>query len=97
MGTKNNPAPNDCYANALPDEPMFTLLARDPDGPSVVRYWAGLRARRIDQGSAPVSDDAVVSEALRCADAMASWRIDNDGAWRKIVPASPRSLDVRSV
>lgn len=30
MGTKSNPTQFDCYANALPDEPMFILLARDP-------------------------------------------------------------------
>ena len=83
MGTKNNPAPNDCYANALPDEPMFTLLARDPDGAAVVRYWAGLRALRIDRGTAPASDEAIVSEAMSCAASMEAWRIDNDGVWRK--------------
>jgi hypothetical protein len=47
MGTKNNPAAYDCYANAWPDEPMFILLARDPDAASIVRLWAGMRAHRV--------------------------------------------------
>lgn len=40
MGTKNNPGKFDCYDAALPDEPMFVLLARDP----VVREWVRRRA-----------------------------------------------------
>ena len=83
MGTKNNPGDFDCYSNALPDEPMFVLLARDPDAAEATRYWAGLRARRIDQGKAPSSDEPMVSEALRCVENMQTWRRENDGAWRK--------------
>ena len=40
MGTKDNPGPNDCYAKAKPDEPMFTLLGRDPLAPDLIDYWA---------------------------------------------------------
>lgn len=67
MGTKNAPAPNDCYHKAEPDEPLFTLLARDPEAPAVVRYWAMLRASR--EGFSEK-----IAEALRCADAMDEWR-----------------------
>ena len=47
MGTKNDPAPFDCYANAEPDEPMFVLLARDRVAPDTVRMWAALRALHL--------------------------------------------------
>jgi hypothetical protein len=83
LGTKNNPAPNDCYANALPDEPMFTLLGRDPAAPGLIRQWAQLRQCEVIGGMRPASDQAVCDEARRCADAMEAWREANDGAWRK--------------
>lgn len=89
MGTKSNPAPNDCYAKALPDEPMFVLLARDPDAARVVRFWAGLRARRIDEGTSPKSDEDVVTEALNCANAMRTWRVENKDIWRPSAFQSP--------
>lgn len=40
MGTKNKPSAFDCYGKAKPDEPTFTLLARDPFFPALVRLWA---------------------------------------------------------
>lgn len=83
MGTKANPAPNDCHANALPDEPIFTLLARDRDAPLVVRTWAEYRIIRIDKGECPATDEPVVREALACAEAMEDWRRLNVGRWRK--------------
>lgn len=83
MGTKNNPAPFDCYANAMPDEPMFILLARDPEFASLVFEWAARRRRDIERGKRPWSDMAMVDEAKACARAGHTWRIDNDGAWRK--------------
>lgn len=48
MGTKNNPGKFDCYAKAHPDEPMFTLLGRDPVAPVLVRMWITLRSRTAD-------------------------------------------------
>lgn len=85
MGTKANPAPNDCYAKAEDDEPMFTLLARDPQAPSLVRQWADRRNQafwlRIDvTGSVPTPDQVAkhvrkVDEARACADAMEAWRL----------------------
>lgn len=83
MGTKNQPAEYDCYANALPDEPMFILLARDPDAPKLVHVWADGREAAINAGVRPESDRAMVEEARRCADAMTVWRVQNDGRWRK--------------
>lgn len=45
MGTKNNPGEFDCYQKAEDDEPLFTLLGRDPQGADFVRLWAMLRAQ----------------------------------------------------
>lgn len=71
MGTKNAPNPNDCYAKAEPDEPMFVLLARDPLAPYLVRKWAdgamGLGTAGGEKGL----------EARECADAMDEWRRKN--------------------
>jgi hypothetical protein len=83
MGTKNNPGDFDCYGNALPDEPIFILLARDPAAPDVVEAWARGREWQINQGIKPESDRPMVQDALACADAMRDWRKANDGAWRK--------------
>lgn len=53
MGTKNNPGKFDCYAKAEPDEPMFTLLGRDPQAAHLVSVWSKIRmgdheaARRV--------------------------------------------------
>jgi hypothetical protein len=83
MGSKNEPGDFDCYANALPDEPMFVLLARDPWAPDLVEDWAVRRMRDITLGIRPKSDLPMVDEAQRCASNMRKWRAANDGAWRK--------------
>ena len=83
MGTKSKPAEFDCYANALPDEPMFVLLARDPDFNRLVTEWANRRAQDIRCGSRPESDWRMVYEARDCAAAGEKWRKDNNGRWRR--------------
>ena len=83
MGTKLNPGRFDCYQNALPDEPMFILLGRDPFGPQLVKEWAEHRMRDIQNGIRPKEDLGMVQEAFECASAMEKWRIDNLGTWRK--------------
>jgi hypothetical protein len=87
MGSKNNPGDFDCYANALPDEPMFILLARDPGAPLLVEAWAVGRLKDIERGLRPDTDMSMVSEAQQCAANMRKWRTDNDGAWRKPSPS----------
>lgn len=82
MGTKNNPGTFDCYQRALPDEPMFTILARDPDFQDFVSSWARRRQMAIDCGDRPVDDQAAVDEAYRCAEDGARWRRENNGRWR---------------
>ena len=96
MGSKLQPGKFDCYANALPDEPMFVLLARDPVAPALTRLWGAIRDGDRDiafaamtelQGLIPnyvaAPEPAKAEEALECAAAMRSWRIENDGAWRQ--------------
>lgn len=56
MGTKNNPGMFDCYANALPDEHMFILLARDITAPDLVDAWAAGRIYNIAIGKKPQTD-----------------------------------------
>lgn len=82
MGTKNNPSKFDCYDNALPDEPMFVLLARDPSAPHLLQVWANERDLAIRRGERPTTDWAMVEEALKCARDMRVWRRDNEGRWR---------------
>ncbi len=83
MGSKTNPGEFDCYANALPDEPMFILLGRDPSAPDLVNDWADCRAAEIKNGRRPQSDQAMIEEARLCATNMRLWRSRNNGAWRK--------------
>ena len=83
MGTKLSPGKFDCVAAALPDEPMFTLLARDKRAPACVRKWAREREIDIELGQKPESDRAMVEEARVCANQMDEWRTINYGKWRK--------------
>jgi hypothetical protein len=64
VGTKNNPSTYSCYDKAEPDEPMFTLLARDPLAPSLVRMWAAQQIERPEKAE----------EARGIADSMEAWR-----------------------
>lgn len=79
MGTKQNPGPNDCYAKAQPDEPLFTLLARDPFAREAIAYWIHLRsgggsfnALRLIQAAAIQNPKLV--EARACIDEMRKWQ-----------------------
>lgn len=72
MGTKSNPGSFDCYAAALPDEPLFHLLGRDPAFPATVRFWMGERSRL---GKNVESDDlGKLGEAGQVADKAEDWR-----------------------
>lgn len=88
MGTKLEPGPFDCYANALDDEPMFLVLARDPSAPALVRGWAQRREQEIIDGTRPQTDLPMVREAFDCASEMVKWRLENDGRWRVPPPIS---------
>lgn len=83
MGTKNNPGNFDCYYNAMPDEPMFILLARDPSAPDLIERWADGRHCDIVRKVRPASDIGMINEARGCAQKMRDWRKANMGKWRK--------------
>jgi hypothetical protein len=83
MGTTNNPGAYDCHASALPDEPKFTILGRDPDFQRLVSEWAARRHLMVMCGERPDSDMAAVMEAYSVAVEGAKWRKENNGAWRK--------------
>lgn len=82
MGTKLQELRDGCFYRAMDDEPMFVLLARDPNAPRQVREWADDRENDINQGRKPFTDREQVNEARQCADRMEAWREENDGAWR---------------
>lgn len=87
MPTKQHPGVFDCYAAALPDEPIFVILGRDIAGPATLGYWA---QQRIALGKTDGPDDldrikAAVAEATE----MREWRermiemsIDGVPPWR---------------
>jgi hypothetical protein len=89
MGTKNNPGPYDCYGKADPDEPLFTLRAKDPIAPFLVELWVATRRgqweKTLDILSHASMSEAVLSrvstddydklsEAQNTAEAMRVWR-----------------------
>ena len=82
MGTKRNPGEFDCYAAALPDEPIFIMLARDELAPEKVRSWAHDYAMKCGIDPTP-KQNRKINEAYSCADAMEKWRRENPGERRK--------------
>jgi len=75
MSTKNNPGAFRCFEAALPDEPIFTILGRDPAAPATLRFWADERARL---GKTETADDLDrMSDANRDANLMLRWRVEN--------------------
>ena len=92
MGTKLEPGKFDCYANALPDEPMFVLLGRDALAPSLVNIWAMIRAGNRKEAKLAFNELIVgpqasvyvlnpqpekAQEAVDCAISMMLWRRAN--------------------
>lgn len=75
MSTKNNPGAFRCYEAALPDEHIFTILARDPAGPATLRFWANER-ERLGKVDTPDDRDRI-EDARRDALLMESWRERN--------------------
>lgn len=75
MATKNNPGAFRCYEAALPDEPFFTILARDPAAPATLEFWAAERIKR-DKNHTQDDKERIV-EALDDAKDMMDWREKN--------------------
>ena len=83
MGTKLTELESGCFHSALPDEPMFVLLARDLSAPALVQKWAADRRAEIDADARPASDMTKVVNAIDTAIDMRIWRNRNNGNWRK--------------
>ncbi len=83
VATKINPGKFDCYASALPEEPMFILLARDQASPITVLKWATEVEKMIALGIKPESDREKVAEARQLAKDMAQWRHVNFNKWKQ--------------
>lgn len=49
----------DCYHRAEPDEPKFTLIARDPVAADFIRAWAFIRAGFV-QSACDCMDAALI-------------------------------------
>lgn len=71
MGTKAEPGRFDGYGKAENDEPVFTLLGRDPAGPKLIREWV-----RHHQDAK--TDGTQLMEALEVADAMERYRMERN-------------------
>ncbi len=74
MGTKNNPGSFDCYAAAMPDEPIFHLLGRDPAFPATLRFWVEERVRQAKTSGK--DDRGKLAEAVFLATQAEKWRGD---------------------
>ena len=85
MGTKEKPGEFDCYHLAEPDEPHFTVLARDVCAPATIETWAYMRCE-IGKNQ---PNDRQILETYKCANAMHEWRQKNrpnaktDMEWRQ--------------
>lgn len=75
MGTKENPGEFDCYAAAMPDEPIFILKSTDATAPIVVRMWADLnRHLKEAAGTYDAKADRKHQEAYKTAYMMELYR-----------------------
>lgn len=68
MGTKAEPGRFDGYGKAEPDEPIFTLLGRDPAAPKLIRAW-------VFEHQNAKTDGVQLMEALAVADEMDQYLI----------------------
>lgn len=82
MGTKTHPGEHDCYDAALPDEPVFAVLGRDPSFEAVVLEWIRRREELIMMGLKGPEDHARIDEAYESIAEARRWRRENDGKWR---------------
>ena len=74
MATIDEPGPFDALEKAKPDEPVFSLLARDPCAPATITEWNRLRRNRALKlyggADASVADkELLVAELKQCANA----------------------------
>ena len=68
MNNKTEPSQFDAYQKAEDDEPVFTLLGRDPMAPSLIEAWAYLRSGQI--GAAEIAFRAAADAAAHISPQM---------------------------
>lgn len=88
MSTLTEPGAFDALEKAEPSEPIFTLLARDPDAPATVTEWCRLRrnrAMKVHGHSKRTADKKLFAAELaqcvnaeRIAEEMTDWRAGQD-------------------
>jgi hypothetical protein len=75
------PSKFDGWLKAEPDEPTFTLLARDRRASEMVKQWAYERERDVVTGRKPQGDMEQVREARRIARLMERWYEERQARW----------------
>lgn len=75
MANKMHPGAFRCYDAALPDEPIFVILGRDPAAPATIAYWAS--QRRMLGKNENTDDLARIDAARKEAFVMSDWREAN--------------------
>lgn len=88
MSSIDQPGAYDALEKAEPGEPMFPLLARDPDAPATVTEWCRLRRNRalklFGHSKRTADKKLFAAELAQCANAeriaeeMADWRAGQD-------------------
>ena len=79
---------SDCYLKAIPGEPRFTLLARDPSAPIAIHAWVKERRTHLIKNSDNIDpkeekeEFRKLQEADEIANEMIEWRMENEGKWR---------------
>lgn len=69
MGTKDKPSKFNCYERAKSDEPLFTLLGRDPVASVLVFEWVRIR-KALDK-----TEKEVLEEAIESAQSMRDYAL----------------------
>jgi hypothetical protein len=76
--TKERPSNDDALEQAAPNEPIFPLIASDPEAPATVRHWVELRRKRAMAIDDVEKRRALLRKASRAEQiswAMEDWRL----------------------
>lgn len=77
--TKAKPGPFDGMEKAKPNEPVFTLIARDPHAPAAILFWVDMVRKDVFGGD--FDSEKAKEKLIQCTEAeMLAWEMDR---WRK--------------
>ncbi|MGL5735484.1 MAG: hypothetical protein ACRCYS_11510 [Beijerinckiaceae bacterium] len=89
--TKAEPGPFDAMEKARDDEPVFTLLGRDPDAPDTIKAWVERRRKRLLQEGGAQDEETIRGELIQCTEAETiAWAMNN---WRKGKSEEPAVME----